>query len=94
MGLYDESWCSGCGTSQPYSKDEVQCGECATETTLSDVRYIIKQRLDEYLPILDNINNIDGFLSNDESSDQDWYQGYVDALEFVLMALDKKPANV
>ena len=31
MGMRDESWCSSCGTSLPYSEDEVQCGECVTE---------------------------------------------------------------
>ena len=32
MGLYDESWCADCGKSQPYSPDDVICGECATES--------------------------------------------------------------
>ena len=32
MGMYDESWCNGCGKSQPYTDaDETYCGECATE---------------------------------------------------------------
>ena len=30
--MYDESWCSSCGCSQPYSPDEVTCGGCATES--------------------------------------------------------------
>lgn len=95
MGLYDESWCNGCGTSQPYtSANEVYCGDCSADNTILEIKHIIKQRLDEYLPILDNLNNIDGFLSNDECSDQDWYQGYTDALQFILIALDKKPASL
>jgi hypothetical protein len=32
MGLYDESWCADCGKSQPYSPDDVVCGECTAET--------------------------------------------------------------
>lgn len=36
MGLYDESWCADCGKSQPYSKDDVICGECAMES--ADIR--------------------------------------------------------
>ena len=33
MGMRDESWCGGCGTSLPYSdSDYVECGECAQET--------------------------------------------------------------
>ena len=31
MGLRDESWCSDCGKSQPYSEDDVVCGECTSE---------------------------------------------------------------
>ena len=31
MGMRDESWCSGCGCSQPYSEDEVTCGNCTSE---------------------------------------------------------------
>ena len=31
MGMYDESWCSSCGCSQPYSADEVVCGNCTSE---------------------------------------------------------------
>lgn len=31
MGMYDESWCASCGCSQPYSKDEVVCGNCTSE---------------------------------------------------------------
>ena len=31
MGLRDESWCSDCGKSQPYSEDDVICGECTSE---------------------------------------------------------------
>ena len=29
--MRDESWCSGCGCSQPYSEDEVTCGNCTSE---------------------------------------------------------------
>ena len=29
MGMYDESWCSGCGCSITYTEDEsAQCGDC------------------------------------------------------------------
>ena len=31
MGMRDESWCSDCGKSQPYSEDEVICGSCTSE---------------------------------------------------------------
>ena len=31
MGLYDESWCTDCGKSQPYSPDDVVCGTCTAD---------------------------------------------------------------
>ncbi|NCW72951.1 MAG: hypothetical protein EBW12_08175 [Actinobacteria bacterium] len=46
MGMYDESWCSSCGCSQPYSPDEVTCGACATEQ--SDMQ---SNKLIEYMKI-------------------------------------------
>ena len=32
MGMYDESWCDSCGTSQPYSDTDVTCGSCVVDT--------------------------------------------------------------
>ena len=46
MGMRDESWCSSCGCSQPYSEDEVICGECATEQ--SDIK---SNKLIEYMKL-------------------------------------------
>lgn len=35
MGMYDESWCNGCGCSVPYKDaEEVYCGDCAEEYAL------------------------------------------------------------
>ena len=31
MGMYDESWCGSCGTSQPYSENDVTCGSCVAD---------------------------------------------------------------
>ena len=31
MGLRDESWCADCGKSQPYSPNDVICGDCTGE---------------------------------------------------------------
>ena len=30
MGIRDESWCSDCGKSQPFSYTEVICGDCTS----------------------------------------------------------------
>ena len=32
MGMYDESWCDSCGTSLPYSDNDVTCGSCVADT--------------------------------------------------------------
>lgn len=40
MGMYDESWCSSCGKSQPYSDEEVTCGECAQEESGKLINYM------------------------------------------------------
>ena len=46
MGLYDESWCTDCGKSQPYSPDDVVCGDCTSEA------YEIRSnRLIEYMKL-------------------------------------------
>ena len=29
--MRDESWCSGCGTSLPYSEEDVECGACTEQ---------------------------------------------------------------
>ena len=31
MGMNDESWCDSCGTSQPYSENDVTCGSCVAD---------------------------------------------------------------
>ena len=31
MGMTDESWCGSCGTSQPYSENDVTCGSCVAD---------------------------------------------------------------
>ena len=31
MGIKDESWCVDCGKSQPYSDEDVVCGQCTSE---------------------------------------------------------------
>ena len=42
MGLYDESWCADCGKSQPYSPDDVVCGQCTSEAYESRSNKLVK----------------------------------------------------
>jgi hypothetical protein len=87
MGMYDESWCSSCGCSQPYSEDEVTCGECVTQDTnqsnITLIEYIkiflvsLKQDLE------DAQNNIP--IPDDEHFESDdYYYGMMDATKHIL----------
>jgi hypothetical protein len=50
MGMYDESWCNGCGTSVAYTDaDETYCGECAAEYAEASPQKLIN--LIEYMKI-------------------------------------------
>ena len=49
MGMRDESWCGSCGTSLPYSEEEVQCGECAEYWTNRSPKKLIQ--VIEYMKI-------------------------------------------
>jgi len=53
MGMYDESWCDSCGTSLPYSENDVTCGSCVADT-LED--FIAK--FDKYLSDLLKTQNL------------------------------------
>lgn len=50
MGMRDESWCNGCGTSVPYTEDkETYCGQCANDYAQQSPQKLIK--LIEYIKI-------------------------------------------
>lgn len=50
MGMRDESWCNGCGTSVPYTEDDqAYCGECANDYAQQTPQKLIK--LIEYIKI-------------------------------------------
>ena len=42
MGLYDESWCTDCGKSQPYSEEDVVCGSCTSDAYEQRSNQLIK----------------------------------------------------
>jgi len=44
MGMYDESWCDSCGTTQPYSETDVTCGSCVADELESFIA-----KFDKYL---------------------------------------------
>ena len=48
MGMYDESWCNGCGTSVTYSDaDEHYCGDCSADNVAQDLLSFVKGRIVE-----------------------------------------------
>ena len=75
MGLYDESWCVDCGKSQPYSPDDVVCGDCTSEAYESrSIKLIEYMKLhlisleQDSAKIQDEMNNIEE-LESDEYRD-------------------------
>jgi hypothetical protein len=78
MGMYDESWCSSCGTSLPYSEDDVECGECVTEGILSFVKMRIKE-LTEYR---------DTEIAIGEYGIQDYTEGCIDTYDTIRIKLE------
>ena len=42
MGMRDESWCVDCGKSQPYSPDDVVCGDCTSDAYEQRSNQLIK----------------------------------------------------
>ena len=53
MGMTDESWCDSCGTSLPYSDNDVTCGSCVADT-LED----LIAKFDKYLSDLLKAQNL------------------------------------
>lgn len=82
MGMYDESWCNGCGTSVAYSDEEQTfCGDCAEEYAKSDLLAFAKERI-EQLTALREIYQKQGDYSLD-----DYCAGAIDAYDIIRMKL-------
>jgi Zn finger protein HypA/HybF involved in hydrogenase expression len=50
MGIKDESWCAGCGTSLPYKDHDQSCGDCvgnALEGLIADFDKYLSDLLKE-----------------------------------------------
>ena len=74
MGLYDESWCTDCGKSQPYSPDDVVCGDCTSEA------YEIRSnKLVNYMKL--HLISLEQDLENYGGSEDDYgYAEYMSAI--------------
>ena len=78
MGMHDESWCSSCGTSLPYSEEDVECGECVTEGILS----FAKGRIAELTQLREQYQN-EGDIELD-----DYTAGAIDAYDIIRIKLE------
>jgi hypothetical protein len=87
MGMYDESWCNGCGKSQPYTDaEEVYCGDCAEHYVTQDLLSFLKGRI-ETLTALREEYQAEGDFEMD-----DYCAGAIDAYDIVSHKLTKATA--
>jgi hypothetical protein len=85
MGMYDNSWCNGCGCSVPYNEaDETYCGDCAEDNVTQDLLSFVKGRIEELTHKREEYQN-----DNDYEMD-DYLAGAIDAYDIVRMKLTKE----
>ena len=84
MGMRDESWCNGCGTSVPYSEDEeAYCGDCAEDYAKADILAFVKGRISELTEARKQYE-----IESDYELD-DYTAGAIDAYDIIRMKLEK-----
>ena len=82
MGMRDESWCNGCGTSLPYSdEDETYCGDCATDNAKQDLLLFVEYR------IADLTEKRKEYEAEGDNSSDDYCAGAIDAYDIIRMKL-------
>ena len=82
MGMRDESWCNGCGTSVAYSdKDETYCGDCGEDNVKQDLISFVKGRIEDLAQKREEYQN-----DNDYEMD-DYLAGAIDAYDIIRMKL-------
>jgi len=83
MGMYDESWCNGCGKSVTYTEaEEAYCGECSEEYTKLDILAFVKGRIAELTELRSQYEE-----EGDHSMD-DYSAGAIDAYDIIRMKLE------
>ena len=82
MGMRDESWCNGCGTSVPYDDaDETYCGDCAKDDVVQDLLTFVEGRIDNLTELRKE------YQDNGDWSTDDYASGAIDAYDIVRMKL-------
>lgn len=75
MGMYDESWCNGCGKSQPYSEDEeIYCGECATDYAQADATRLLEYIKLHLISLQQDSDEVNAAMDEIEDLDSDEYK--------------------
>lgn len=97
MGMHDESWCDACGTSLPYSEDDVTCGSCEKEFAIDFIESFLNY-LSKYVKDLikvskeatdDNVSlNDDEYFESDE-----YYRGAIESGREILLELEDRYRN-
>jgi len=82
MGMRDESWCNGCGTSLPYSHgDETYCGDCAEDNVTQDLLAFVEGRIKELTLLRDE------YQGEGDYEMDDYAAGAIDAYDIIRMKL-------
>ena len=74
MGLYDESWCVDCGKSQPYSPDDVVCGDCTSEAYESRSTKLVEYMKLHLISLEQDSVKIQDEMDNIEDLESDEYK--------------------
>ena len=82
MGMYDESWCNGCGTSVTYTDaDEAYCGDCGADNVTEDILAFVKERIETLTELRK------GYHEQNDYSMDDYASGAIDAYDIIRMKL-------
>jgi tryptophanyl-tRNA synthetase len=82
MGMRDESWCNGCGTSVTYTEEEQSyCGDCGEDNAKQDLLSFVKERIEDLTQKREEYQN-----DNDYEMD-DYCAGAIDAYDIIRMKL-------
>ena len=82
MGMYDQSWCNGCGTGVAYSdEDETYCGDCSSDNVTQDLLSFVKERIESLTELRKEYHK-----QGDYSMD-DYASGAIDAYDIIRMKL-------
>ena len=72
MGLYDESWCVDCGKSQPYSPDDVVCGECTSEAYESRSTKLIEYMNLHLISLMQDLEQLENQMEQLDENSKDF----------------------